>query len=654
MGCSCARDRSEAANQICSTLQHGVDLRPSLGDAVASVLKSVVGDRSKRGEPHNEDQDKNKDDHGFSLAAAAVQVRESTPDNVTVMARLRIALCQVNTVVGDLEGNVEKVISALSAADVADCDLAVFLELTLTGYPPEDLVLKPGFVAANRQALADVASRSGRCAAIVGFVDEGRDLYNAAAVCADGAVVGIAQKQLLPNYGPFDERRTFTPGPAQPLLFEVAGIPVGISICEDAWSPQGPIAALAAGGAEVVLNLNASPYHRDKPAQRERMISTRAADSSCAIVYVNLVGGQDELVFDGGSFVTDSSGELVTRCATFVEELRIVDLEIRPVYRRRSLDPRHRPVVAPLEIVKVSATSRARGPWLHPHPHPHPGPLQEVYRALALGLGDYVRKNGFGDVVLGLSGGVDSALVATLAVDALGSERVHGVLMPSRYSSDHSITDAEDLAQRLGIDARVVPIEGPHSALESLLAPHFAGRPADLSEENLQSRVRGVLLMALSNKLGWLVLTTSNKSESAVGYATLYGDTAGGFGVLKDVPKLLVYELCRWRNEQPGGPVIPSNVLTKPPSAELRPEQRDDQSLPPYEVLDPLLDAYVEDDRSMAELVALGFDPEIVKRVVRLVDGAEYKRRQMAPGVRISSKAFGKDRRLPITNAYRG
>ncbi|MPY94884.1 MAG: NAD+ synthase, partial [Acidimicrobiia bacterium] len=536
----------------------------------------------------------------------------------------------------------------------AGCDIAVFPELSLAGYPPEDLVLKPGFVEANRRALDRVASRTGRCAAVVGFVDVGRDLYNAAALCAGGDVLGVAHKRVLPNYGPFDEGRTFSAGVAPFTLFEVAGVPVGVTICEDAWSPSGPIAELAAGGAEVVLNLNASPYHRGKLVERERLVATRAADASCAVAYVNLVGGQDELVFDGASFVVDADGALVTRAPQFEEHLLVVDLEVRPVYRKRTIDPRERRFAVDLPEVAVSSTTRHRGAPRRPEAAPLLDDAEEVYRALVLGLRDYVGKNGFDSVVIGLSGGVDSSLVAALATDALGPDRAHGVLMPSRWSSEHSVADARQLAENLGLDWRLIPIEAPHRAFEATLEEHFEGRPADLTEENLQSRVRGVLLMALSNKLGWLVLTTSNKSESAVGYATLYGDTAGGFSVLKDVPKLLVYELCRWRNAQGEHPVIPPNVLVKAPSAELRPDQRDDQSLPPYDVLDPLLEAYVEDDRSVGELVEAGYDRATVERVVRLVDLAEYKRRQTAPGVRISNKAFGRDRRLPITNRYRG
>ena len=571
------------------------------------------------------------------------------------MARLRIALCQVNTVVGDLEGNVTRVLDALGQATQRGAQLAVFPELTVTGYPPEDLVLRPGFVADNDAALRRVAAATaGQCAAVVGFVDAARDLHNAAAVCADGAVVGVYHKRLLPNAGVFDEQRTFTPGTLPLELFVVGGVRVGVSICEDAWSPTGPIAQLAAGGAELVVNINASPYYRGRRAERERMLATRAADASCGIVYVNLVGGQDELVFDGGSMVIDHTGALVASLPQFTEELAVVDVDVDAVFRKRLLDPRGRAVAAPLPEVHVSGTVDAvPGPPERVSAH-HPAPVAEVREALVLGIRDYVRKNGFSDVVLGLSGGIDSSLVAALAVEALGAERVHGVLMPSRYSSDGSVTDALALCDALGIEHRTIPIEPAHATFLEMLAPSFGQLPPDLTEENLQSRIRGVLLMALSNKFGWLVLTTGNKSEVAVGYSTLYGDSAGGFAPIKDVFKTDVYALCRHVNERAGFEVVPEAVLTKPPSAELRPDQRDDQSLPPYEVLDPLLRAYVEDDRTVGDLVEDGHDEALVRRIARLVDLAEYKRRQNPPGIRVTPKAFGKDRRVPIVNRYRG
>jgi NAD+ synthase (glutamine-hydrolysing) len=573
------------------------------------------------------------------------------------VARLRVALCQINTTVGDLDGNVDRVVAALGEAADRGCDLAVFPELALTGYPPEDLLLKPGFVGDNRRALDRVARASGACAAVVGFVDVGRDLHDAAAVCAFGQVQAIYHKRNLPNYAVFDEQRYFAPGTGVSPLVEVAGVRVGVSICEDAFSPTGPIAAQAAGGAELVVNINASPYYANRLAERERMLATRASDASCALVYVNQVGGQDELIFDGASMVFDAQGDVLARAGQFTEETLVCDVEVLPVFRKRLLDPRGRAVEAPLPVVDISSAPRiddpgdvCRGHIAEPLP-----PVREVYEALVTGTRDYVRKNGFTDVAIALSGGVDSSLVAVIAADAVGPDHVHGVLMPSRYSSDHSLTDAEKLAVELGIDHRVIPIEPAHAAFLDMLAPSFEGLDPDITEENLQSRIRGVVMMALSNKFrGWLVLTTGNKSEMAVGYSTLYGDTAGGFAVIKDVPKLLVYELCRDRNARAGRPLVPEDVLTKPPSAELRPDQRDDQSLPPYEVLDPILEAYVEDDRTAAELVGMGYDAALVERITRLVDMAEYKRRQTPPGVRVTPKAFGKDRRVPITNRYRG
>ena len=565
-------------------------------------------------------------------------------------------MCQLNTIVGDLDGNVERILAAYGTAEAAGCDLAVFPELAVTGYPPEDLVLKPGFVADNQAALQKLASRTDRCVAVVGFVDSDRDLRNAAAVCAGGEVVGRYHKRLLPNYAVFDEARTFTPGAGPLTLYEVAGVKVGVSICEDVWGPAGPIAEQAAGGAELVVNINASPYFRNRHVERERMVATRAEDGHCWIVYVNQVGGQDELVFDGGSFVVDADGDQVCHLPQFAEAVQVVDLDVRPTFRARLLDPRGRVAVAPLPVTTISEqpTSGDPGPdgrlWA---PAFEPlDPVAEVYDALVLGTRDYLRKNGFTDAVIGLSGGIDSTLVTCIAVDALGADHVHTVAMPSRYSSDHSRTDADALADTLGVHHVVAPIEEVHAAFRSMLTP-VAGEPAGLTDENLQPRIRGTFLMALTNaNRGWLVLTTGNKSELAVGYSTLYGDTAGGYAVLKDVPKTLVYDLCHHVNARAGRQVVPQSVITKPPSAELRPDQRDDQSLPPYDVLDPLLEAYVEGDLNRAELVAAGFDEELVRRVTRLVDLAEYKRRQNPPGPRITSKAFGKDRRIPITNRY--
>ena len=568
---------------------------------------------------------------------------------------LRVAACQVNTVVGDLAGNVERVLTALGQAEDAGCDLAVFPELAITGYPPEDLLLKPGFVADNRRALDDLAARTGSCAAVVGFVDVGHDLYNAAAVCAGGAVVGTYHKRHLPNYSVFDEARYFQPGAGDPTLFTLAGVQVGVSICEDAWNPAGPIARAASGGAGVVVNLNASPYHAGRLAERERMLATRALDAGCALVYVNQVGGQDELVFDGASLVVDDHGELIARAPQFAEHILVVDVEVSPRFRKRLLDPRGRPPVEPLPAVPLPARpSAAPRSVAHALVAPVLAPLEEIYQALVVGTHDYVIKNGFREVVIGVSGGVDSSLVATIAVDALGPDRVHGVAMPSRFSSDSSLQDAIQLGRNLGIDVRIISIEPAHAALLEMLAPVLSGRDPNVTEENLQSRLRGVVLMALSNELGWLVLTTGNKSEAAVGFSTLYGDTAGGFAVIKDVPKGLVYDLCRDRNRRAGRELVSEAVLAKAPSAELRPDQRDDQSLPPYEVLDPVLAAYVDQDRTRAELEAAGFDASLAKLVVGLVDRAEYKRRQTPPGVRISGKAFGKDRRVPITNRYPG
>jgi NAD+ synthase (glutamine-hydrolysing) len=568
---------------------------------------------------------------------------------------LRIALCQLDRTVGDLDGNAERIIEALGVATDAGSDLAVFPELAVTGYPPEDLLLKPRFVADNRAALERIAAATRGCVAVVGFVEADRDLYNAAAVCVGGEVRGIYRKQELPNYAVFDEARYFTPGRGATELYGIGGVRVGVSICEDSWNPAGPIAQQAAAGAELVVNLNASPYAEGRPAERERMLATRAADASCALAYVNQVGGQDELVFDGGSQLLAASGEVVARAAQYAPEVLIADLELAPVFRKRLLDPRGRRSDQALPEVTLTSPREQDGEEIaRSIPPALLDPDAEVYGALVAGTRAYVCKNGFTDVTLGLSGGIDSSLVAAIAADAVGPEHVHVVAMPSRYSSDHSVSDAEALAKNLGLDLRTIPIEPAHAALLDMLAPSLEGRDAGLTEENLQSRIRGVLLMALSNSYGWLVLTTGNKSETAVGYSTLYGDTAGAFAVIKDVFKTRVYTLCRWRNAQGDGEVIPESVLTKPPSAELRPDQRDDQSLPPYEVLDEMLRGYVEADLTGDDLIERGFDEKTVRRVVRLVDLAEFKRRQSPPGVRVSRRAFGKDRRLPITNRYSG
>ena len=572
------------------------------------------------------------------------------------MTVLRIALAQLNPTVGDLDGNLAKLLDAYERAEQAGCDIVAFPELSITGYPPEDLVLKPGFVTDNRAILDKFAAATGECAAFVGFVDADRDLYNAAAVCARGGVAGTYRKRLLPNYAVFDEQRYFTPGTENdPLeLYEIGGVKVGVSICEDIWSPFGPLATQSAGGAELNININGSPYHWEKDTGRERMVATRAEDAHSAIVYVNQVGGQDELVFDGGSFVVDDDGQLLARAPQFVEDVMIVDVPIPPVYRGRLLDPRGKRTDAVLPIVPITTAPRTRDGVVE---SPVAEPLdrhRELYDALVLGTRDYLRKNGFSDVVIGLSGGIDSTLVACVAADALGPEHVHGVSMPSRYSSDHSKSDAQLLAENLGIGLRTISIEPAFQAYLDMLAPSFEGREPGLTYENIQSRCRGQLLMALSNEMGWMVLTTGNKSELAVGYFTIYGDSVGGYAVIKDVLKLEVYELCRYVNRAAGRDVIPPNVITKPPSAELRPDQRDDQSLPPYEVLDPILELYVEHDRTAQEIVELGHDEDIVRRITRLVDIAEYKRRQSPPGVRVSAKAFGKDRRMPITHGYRG
>jgi NAD+ synthase (glutamine-hydrolysing) len=571
------------------------------------------------------------------------------------VTRLRVAAAQVNVTVGDLAGNAERILAAYEAAEAAGADLVAFPELAVTGYPPEDLLLRPAFVAQAGEALEKVAARTGRCVAVVGYPQAERDLYNAAAVCARGSVVGVYRKQLLPNYSVFDEQRYFTPGAGDGPLFVVGGVRVGVTVCEDIWSPSGPVGRQVAGGAELALNINASPYYAGRLAERERMLATRAADHSVPVLYVNLVGGQDELVFDGASMVLGAGGRLLARARQFAPDLLVVDLEVTPTFAKRLLVPRDRPTPPPLPEVVVSGEAADVGEAAPPaRVEPVLDPVGEVWEALVLGTRDYVRKTGFRDVVIGLSGGIDSSVVAALAAAALGPEHVVGVRMPSRYSSPGSLADAAAVAENLGIRLLTISIEEAHAAFLGMLSDAFAGSPPGIAEENLQARIRGTLLMALSNKFGWLVLTTGNKSEMATGYSTLYGDMAGGFAVIKDVEKTLVFELARWRNRRAGVDVIPASILEKPPSAELRPGQVDADSLPPYDLLDPILEAYVEGDRSAADLEAAGFDPELVRRVARLVDVSEYKRRQAPPGVRVSPKAFGKDRRLPITNRWPG
>lgn len=556
---------------------------------------------------------------------------------------VRVGLAQFNPVVGDIAGNSRRIREWYAMADAAGCDIVAFPELSITGYPPEDLVLKSGFVAENQQAMRDIVAATKSCVAVFGFVDGSPGtLANSAAIASKGTLHGTYHKQLLPNYSVFDEDRYFTPGTSF-SLFTIAGVNVGVTICEDIWQADGPVQQQAKAGATLNININGSPYHRGKFDERQRMVSERARTNSCAIVYVNQVCGQDELVFDGGSMVFDHRGDMLMRAEQFDESLSYIDIEVNESR-----------VASEISVVEVSPSSRASGTRYEGTIAPSTSDMEQVFGALVLGTRDYVRKNGFTDVVIGLSGGIDSALVAAVAVEALGAQHVHGVSMPSRYSSEGSRTDAAILASNLGIDMQTISIEPAFSAYLDMTAESFAGKAADLTEENLQSRVRGTTLMALSNKFGWMVLTTGNKSELAVGYFTLYGDSVGGYAVIKDLLKTTVYELCRFVNARAGREVIPEAVITKPPSAELRPDQRDDQSLPAYEVLDPILELYVEQDRTAAEIIALGFDEALVRRISRLVDMNEYKRRQGPPGVRVSLKAFGKDRRLPITNAYRG
>ena len=569
---------------------------------------------------------------------------------------LRIALCQCNLPVGDLAGNLKRIRSELEAAAEQGVDLAVFPELSVTGYPPEDLLLNPRLADAAARGLEELASSVTDIVAVVGFPLLDGDLFNAAAVVSGGEIAGVYRKHFLPNYGVFDEQRYFARG-GRALVVDVAGVRVGVTICEDLWYPGGPAQwASIDGGAELVVNLSGSPYHRGKGIERERMLAQRAADYGCFVAFCNAIGGQDELVFDGHSLVIDPVGEVVARGLQFEEDRLLVDIDAIGVSRRRLHDPRWRQSRAAddARVLTVAVGGRTTTrPALRDRPAPPLlGAEAEVYHALTLGTADYFHKNGFQHAVLGLSGGIDSALALTIAADALGPDAVTAVSMPSRFTADMNRDDARALADNLGVELMELPIEELVGSYDTALAAPFADTEPDVAEENLQARIRGNLLMALSNKFGWLVLTTGNKSEMSVGYATLYGDMAGGFAVLKDVLKTWVYRLSRWRNRETE--VIPLRIIEKPPTAELREHQLDTDSLPPYDVLDTVLEAYVEDDRSREELTQLGFDSKLVDRIVTMVDRAEYKRRQAPPGVRISVRAFGRDRRLPITNKYPG
>jgi NAD+ synthase (glutamine-hydrolysing) len=583
---------------------------------------------------------------------------------------MRLALCQMNAVVGDIAGNAARIREGILAGRAQRAELVLFPELSLTGYPPEDLLLKEHFLADARAALEELATEVGGIVAVVGFPERAEDVFNAAAVLSDGAVRAIYRKVYLPNYGVFDEQRYFQSG-AGAALVELGDRRVGLTVCEDIWEPGPPASEEALAGATLIVNISASPYHAGKGIERERMFAQRARDNLACVAFCGLVGGQDELLFDGHSCVLDHEGRLLARAAQFQEQLLVCDVDLQAAAAARLRDPSQRPVARRSQrraetlaslpgLAAASASDRAPAavaPLLEPVE-------AEVYAALSLGLHDYVEKNGFARVVLGLSGGIDSALVACLAVDALGAARVSTAIMPSPYSSEGTQHDAHELTGRLGIDTHELPIAAVMDAYETLLGDPFAGRAADLTEENLQARIRGNLLMALSNKFGWLVLTTGNKSEMSVGYTTLYGDLAGGFAVIKDVPKTLVYGLARWRNSPAGavdtagrpraGAPIPETIIERAPSAELRPGQRDEDSLPPYAVLDRILHGYIELDRSSEQLIAEGLPAADVERTVRLVDLAEYKRRQAPPGIKITARAFGRDRRMPITNRYRG
>ncbi len=574
------------------------------------------------------------------------------------MRTLRLALAQINPTVGDLDGNKKKIEAYIKEARAKAADIIAFPELCITGYPPEDLLLKPQFIKDNLAALNALKKATKGITAIIGFVDQKDDIYNAAAILHDGEIVDVYHKMYLPNYGVFDEYRYFQVGRMYPV-YSIKGITFGVNICEDIWYPEGPTMIQALAGAELIININASPYHIGKGAFREKMLSTRASDSNVIVAYVNTVGGQDELVFDGHSLIIDQRGTVLSRGRQFEEDIPIMDLNIDAVFRGRLHDPRVRQkklaitedMVKRIEIPYEVMPQKK--PRLKEKQNELFGETEEIYNALVLGTRDYVIKNGFKGVLIGLSGGIDSCLVAAIAVDAIGKKNVRGIFMPSQYTSRESREDALALAKNLDIKMTDIPIDGIFSSYLNTLSREFNGRQKDTTEENLQARIRGNILMAFSNKFGWLVLTTGNKSEMSVGYATLYGDMAGGFAVIKDVPKTLVYKLAEWRNKKEGRELIPQRVLWKEPTAELKPNQKDTDTLPPYPVLDPILKAYIEDDRSFDEIIGLGCEPECAQRVVMMIERSEYKRRQAPPGIKITPRAFGRDRRFPITNRYR-
>jgi NAD+ synthase (glutamine-hydrolysing) len=573
------------------------------------------------------------------------------------MRKLRIALAQINTTVGNFAFNTARIIENIEKSRSLGVDIVTFPELAVCGYPPEDLLFKTKFIDENQKSLNKIISACKGITAIVGFVDSDGDIYNAAAIISDGKLVGKYHKIYLPNYGVFDENRYFQAGNQCPV-YSINGIHIGVNICEDIWYEAGPPTIQALSGAELIVNISASPYHAGKGDLREKMVESRAIDNIAVVALNNLVGGQDELVFDGNSMIFNEKGKLLGKAKTFAEDMLVADIDIESVFRRRLHDPRWRkaPANTTWPVIKVTIPdfmSTEPKPPLPAHKIESVNPLEEIYRALVLGTHDYVTKNGFQKVVIGLSGGIDSSIVAAIAMDALGPENVIGVAMPSRYSSPGSIADAKMLAQNLGIKLYQIPFDKIYQQYLDTLAEPFEGKKPDVTEENIQARIRGNILMALSNKFGWLVLTTGNKSEYATGYTTLYGDMAGGFAVIKDVFKTMVYQLSHYCNTRASREVIPASIITKAPSAELRPDQKDTDSLPPYDLLDPILAAYVEEDRSIEEITGIGFSEEMVKKAARLVDISEYKRRQSPPGVKITPRAFGRDRRLPITNRFR-